>query len=286
MVDRVTGMKIGLSLGGGGTRGYAHLGVIRALEEANIPINLINGTSIGAVMGGGYALYNDVDMFINLVKQVIHKSNINYYNIFHSQSDNQSFLRTWLLEAICDIASLRSSIQSNRNQLKALRGVFGEHTFADTTIPFSSVAHDLISGKTVIFKKGKLVDGILPSVTLPGIFPPVRRRNRLLVDGYVLSNIPVQELRMQGADFIIAVELASTDVNPYENGLDLINGIEDMKQRQLDDWQIVEADFHIKVDFERYTPERFENYAGAMKLGYDTTKKVLTELLRILEKNG
>jgi NTE family protein len=279
-------MKIGLSLGGGGTRGYAHLGVIRALEEANIPIDMINGTSIGAVMGGGYALYNDIDIFINLVKQVIHKSNINYYNIFHSQSDSQSFLRTWMLEAVCDIASLRSSIQSNRNQHKALRAVFGEYTFADTKIPFSAVAHDLISGKPVIFKKGKLVDGILPSVTLPGIFPPVRRRNRLLVDGYVLSNTPVQELRMQGADFIIAVELISTDKHPYENGLDLLNGIEDMKQRQLDDWQIAEADFHIKVNFELYTPKRFENYENAMKLGYDTTKITLTKLLKMLEKNG
>ncbi len=279
-------MKIGLSLGGGGARGYAHLGVIRALEEANIPIDLINGTSIGAVMGGGYALYNDIDIFINLVKQVIHKTNINYYNIFHSQSDSQSFLRTWLLEAVCDIASLRSSIQSNRHQLKAFRAVFGEHTFADTKIPFSSVAHDLISGKTVIFKKGKLVDGILPSVTLPGIFPPVRRHNRLLVDGYVLSNTPVHELRMQGADFIIAVELISTDKHTYENGLDILNGIEDMKQRQLDDRQIAEADFHIKVDFEQYTPERFENYENAMKLGYDTAKTAFTGLLKMLEKNG
>ncbi len=279
-------MKIGLSLGGGGTRGYAHLGVIRALVEANIPIDLINGTSIGAVMGGGYALYKDVDMFINLVKQVIHKSNINYYDIFHSQSDSQSFLRTWLLEAVCDIASLQSSIQSNRRQLKALRAVFGEHTFADTKIPFSSVAHDLISGKAVIFKKGKLVDGILPSVTLPGIFPPVRRRNRLLVDGYVLSNTPVKELRMQGADLIIAVELISADKHTYENGLDILNGIEDMKQRQLDDWQIAEADFHIKLDFEQYTPDRFENYERAMKLGYDTARTALTGLLKMLEKNG
>lgn len=279
-------MKIGLSLGGGGARGYAHLGVIRALKEADIPIDLINGTSIGAVMGGGYALYNDVDKFINLVTQVIHKSNINYYNIFHNHSDSQSFLRTWMLEAVCDIASLRSSIQSNRHQLKALRAVFGEHTFAETKIPFSSVAHDLISGKTVIFKKGKLVDGILPSVTLPGIFPPVRHGNRLLVDGYVLANTPVHELRIQGADFIIAVELISTDDRPYENGLDILNGIEDMKQRQLDDWQVAEADFHIKVDFEQYTPERFENYENAMILGYDTTKAALTGLLKMLEKNG
>lgn len=219
-------MKIGLSLGGGGARGYAHLGVIRALKEASVPIDIINGTSIGAVMGGGYALYGNLDIFINRIKQVIHTQNINYYDIFSNHSNSQTFLHNWLLEAVCDIASLKSSVQSNRKQLKALRTVFGEHTFADTKIPFTSVAHDLISGKTVVFKKGKLVDGILPSVALPGVFPPVRRGNRLLVDGFVISNIPVQELRLQGADFIIAVELRSMVEHPNTSGLDLINGIE------------------------------------------------------------
>jgi NTE family protein len=277
-------MKIGLSLGGGGARGYAHLGVIRALNEAGVPIDIINGTSIGAVMGGGYALYNDLDMFISQIKQVIHTQNINYYDIFSGHSDSQKFVRNWLLEAVCDIASLKSSIQSNRNQVKALRTVFGNHTFTDTKIPFTTVAHDLISGKTVVFKKGKLVDAILPSIALPGIFPPVKRGNRLLVDGFVLANIPVHELRLQGADFIISVGLRSIVEHPSLSGLELINGIEDMKQRQLDRWQIAESDFHIDVNF-GYIPRRFEHYVSAINLGYETANLVLPNLLEKLKKH-
>ncbi|MDO9333754.1 MAG: patatin-like phospholipase family protein [Dehalococcoidales bacterium] len=279
-------MKIGLSLGGGGARGYAHIGAIRALTEAGIPIDIVNGTSIGAVMGGGYALYKDVDRLTILIRQVIHNVNINYFNIFNHQSESQTFLRNWLAEAVCDIASLRSSIQSHRHNLKALRAIFGEHTFADTKIPFSAVAHDLITGKTVVIRRGKLVEGILPSVAIPGIFPPVKRGKRLLVDGYVLANIPVCELREQGADFIISIELRSTEEAPYQNGLDILNGIEAMKQNRMERWAIAESNFHICINFRNYATERFDSHATAIELGYNVTKRVIPRLMRRLEKSG
>ncbi|HEX9896580.1 MAG TPA: patatin-like phospholipase family protein [Dehalococcoidales bacterium] len=279
-------MKIGLSLGGGGARGYAHVGVIRALTESGISIDVINGTSIGAVMGGGYALYKDLDKMTALIKQVTQKVNINYFNIFRHQSESQTFLQKWLTEAVCDIASLRSSIQSHRNNLKALRAIFGEHTFADTKIPFSAVTHDLITGKTVVIKRGKLVEGILPSVSIPGIFPPVQRGTHLLVDGMVLANIPVYELRKQGADFIISVELRSIEEAIFQNGMDVLNGIEAMKQRRLERWAIAESDFHIRINFRNYATERFNNPNTAVEIGYKVTKRLLPMLLRRLEKSG
>lgn len=279
-------MKIGLSLGGGGARGYAHIGVIHALTEAGIPIDIVNGTSSGAVIGGGYALYKDVDKLAVLIRQVIGNVNINYFNIFNHQLESQTFLRNWLTEAVCDIASLRISIQSHRHNLKALRVIFGEHTFADTKIPFSAVAHDLIAGETVVIKRGKLVEGILPSVAIPGIFPPVSRGKRLLVDGYVLANIPIRELREQGADFIISVELRSTERPSYQNGLNLLNGIEAMKQHHLEQWAIAESNFHIRINFRNYVAEHFDNYATATELGYNVAKRALPRLLGRLEKRG
>ncbi len=279
-------MKIGLSLGGGGARGYAHIGAIRALTEAGIPIDIVNGTSIGAVMGGGYALYKDVDKLTVLIRQVIGNVNINYFNIFNHKSESQTFLRNWLTEAVCDIASLRNSIQSHRHNLKALRAIFGEHTFADTKIPFSAVAHDLIAGETVVIRRGKLVEGILPSVAIPGIFPPVKRGKRLLVDGYVLANIPVHELREQGADFIISIALDSTEEATYQNGLNLLNGIEAMKQHRMELWAIAESDSHIRINFKNSAPERFDNYATAIELGYSITTRAIPRLLRRLEKSG
>lgn len=279
-------MKIGLSLGGGGARGYAHLGVIRALTEAKIPIDIINGTSIGAVMGGGYALYQDIDKLTTLISQIIQEVNINYFNIFQQKVESQTFLRKWLTEAVCDIASLRRGIQSHRNNLKALRAIFGEHRFVDTKIPFSAVAHDLISGQTIIIKKGKLVNGILPSVAIPGIFPPIQRGKRLLVDGVVLANIPVNEIREQGVDFVIAVELRSIEESTYQNGLDILNSIETMKQRHLEQWALAKSDFHIRINFKNYDTGRFDNHTSAMNLGYKITKRVIPRLIRRLEKSG
>lgn len=277
-------MKIGLSLGGGGARGYAHMGVIRALTEAGIPIDMVNGTSIGAVMGGGYALYKDLNKITSLIQQVNQSVNINYFNIFRQRVESQTFLRRWLTEAVCDIAALRSSIQSHRNNLKALRIIFGEHTFADTKIPFSAVAHDLITGKTVVIRKGKLVEGILPSVAIPGIFPPILRGKRLLVDGVVLTNIPVHELREQGADFIIAVELRSTEPTIYNNGMDILTNLEDMKQRQLEHWELVESDFNIRINFKNYATEHFDNPAVAVEAGFKVAQRRIPMLLRRLEK--
>lgn len=210
-----------MCLGGGGARGYAHIGAIRALTEVGIKIDIVNGTSIGAVVGGIYALYQNVDKMVDLTKQVVGSVNINHFNLLRYPSESQSFLRSWLNEAICDVAALRKSIQSHKNNKKTLGLLFDEYRFEDTKIPFSAVATDIISGKTTIIKRGKLIDGVLASVFLPGIFPPVTYGKKQLIDGFVLSNIPVSELRWEGADFIISVELVSIPINEYRNGTNI-----------------------------------------------------------------
>ncbi len=277
-------MKIGLCLGGGGSRGYAHIGAIRALTEAGIKIDMVNGTSIGAVVGGAYALYQDVDKMTDLVKQVIESVNINHFNVFRHPTEGPSFLRSWLNEAICDIATLRKSIQSHKSNLKALRILFNERRFEDTKIPFSAISTDLITGKTVIIKRGKLVDGVLASTSLPGIFPPVTRGRKLLVDGYVLSNVPVPELRQEGADFIISVELGVISNARYQNGMDILNYIEVLKQKRLEQWAITESDFHIKIDMTEFDSNHFETYLVAMEHGYKVTQKAMSRLMNKLEK--
>lgn len=143
---------------------------------------------------------------------------------------------------------------------------------------------DIMTGKTVVIKRGKLIDGVLASASLPGIFPPVVRGKKLLVDGYVLANIPVQELRQQGADFIISIELVNKPNKEYQNGIDLIYYIESLKQKQLDKWAIAESDFHIKVDMSKFDSSHFENYLVAMERGYKATQTVIPLLKSKLEK--
>ncbi len=277
-------MKTGLCLGGGGSRGYAHIGAIRALTEAGIKIDIVNGTSIGAIMGGMYALYPDADTMTALVKKVVESVHVNHFNLFRHSDEGPAFLRSWLNEAVCDVAALSKSIQSNSNNIKALKILFDEKRFEDTEIPFSAIATDIIAGETVIIKRGKLVDGILASAAIPGIFPPVARGKKVLVDGYVLANIPVPQLRQQGADFIISVGLLELPSADYHNGVDLLYYVESLKQKKLEQWAIAQSDFHVEIDMSQFDSSHFENYLEAIERGYNTTRKIIPALLDKLEK--
>jgi NTE family protein len=278
-------MKVGLCLGGGGARGYAHIGAIRALIEAGIKIDLVNGTSIGAIMGGMYALCQDIDRMTALVKETVDSVHVNHFDLFHQSTEGPVFLQHWLTDAVCNLAVISKSIQSNRNNQRALQVLFGDSRFADTRIPFSAVAMDIMTGKTVVMKRGKLAEAALASSAIPGIFPPVARGKKLLVDGSVLANIPIPELRREGADFIISVELVEK-LNPdYKNGVDIIYLIEAVKQKQMEKWALEETDFHIKIDTSDFAGNHFENYLEAIELGYSTARAVIPKLHKKLGKS-
>jgi len=279
-------MKVGLSLGAGGSRGWAHIGVLRALKEAGISIDIVNGSSIGSVVAGAYALYLDIDKMVAIAKEVVHGINVNYFNIFRYRSESPPFLRNWLADAISVLAATRSSILSHRNNLKALKLVFGENEFCDTQIPFSSVAVDLLSGKTVVINQGKLIDGILPSISIPGIFPPIERNGMLLIDGAVLAEVPVRELRQQGADFVIAVKLVDKPDTTYRNSLELLYYIETIKSQRLGEYQLDGADFQIGIEIPRFDSSRFDNYEIAIARGYKVARKALLALERRLGDGG
>ncbi|HDL85626.1 MAG TPA: hypothetical protein ENH11_04755 [Candidatus Acetothermia bacterium] len=278
-------MKIGLSLGGGGARGYANIGVLRALEEARINIALINGASIGAIIGGAYALCSDSNELERLAAAQVEKMNLHYSSIFRNARANDSFLRNWLLHAACDVSSLRSSVYSHKRNLKALAFIFGEQRFSDTAIPFSAAALDLLSGRTISIKEGKLVDGILPSISIPGMFPPVERDGFLLVDGGVLADVPVRELHDEGADFVIGVGLGPDDlVRTVSNGFSIVTYIDVLKGEALAHGELAAADFSFTVQLPGFDILRFEGYEEAIAEGYATAKRYLPQLERKLDE--
>jgi NTE family protein len=284
MVGKVFGdMKVGLSLGGGGALGYAHIGAIKALEEADIPIDLINGASIGAVMGGAYALYANSDELIRLTERVVAGINLRYYSIFRFSTDRgDALLRDLFVNVASSIANLRGSVLSHRTNKRALEMIFHDHSFRDTKIPFSAVATDLVNWRTIVIKEGRLTDGVLPSISIPGLFPPVERDGGLLIDGGVLANVPVSDLSRQGADFVIAVRLLWLIDEQYRNGFDLLNRIELMKQHTLELWELDEADFVITIDLPGFNILKFGDHKTAVTLGYETTKRALPQLKRRL----
>ncbi|MCA9385397.1 patatin-like phospholipase family protein [Candidatus Dojkabacteria bacterium] len=178
---------IGLALGSGGARGLAHIGVIKALLEAEIPIDLIAGTSAGAVIGGMYAFNKDiyaVESFWN---------NVNYPELFKMFID----------------PSVGSGLIKGKRAKAFSESFFGKITIEKLLIPFVAVATDIVTGTTVELKKGVLSDAIRISTSVPLMFEPVKKGKKILVDGGLTQPIPVESARALGADIVIAVNIDS-----------------------------------------------------------------------------
>lgn len=185
-------MRIGLVLSGGGARGIAHLGVIKALQEAGIKISVISGASAGAIVGAFIgAGYSPED-----VCEFIEKTSL--FNTFQLSFNKRSLLK----------------IEKGANELLKY---FPEDSFESLQIPLKVTTTDIIKGKVKVYKKGQLIKPILASSCIPVVFDPVKIGNRYLVDGGVLDNFPVDPIRKE-VDYIIGIHC-----NPIDSGYQLSN---------------------------------------------------------------
>ncbi|OPY74903.1 MAG: NTE family protein RssA [Syntrophorhabdus sp. PtaU1.Bin058] len=186
--------KVALVLGGGSAKGFAHVGVIRILEQEKIPIHMIVGTSVGSLIGGIYAANPD-SFQLEWTAYAIDKNDILDISIVYSKMGPVQGAK---LEAFVEQTAKVKKIE-------------------DTKIPFYPIATDLNTGETIILEKGSLAKAIRASSAIPGIFVPVVFGNRTLVDGGVTNNIACDVARQKGADIVIAVNLQKdikdTDIN-------------------------------------------------------------------------
>ncbi|PKA25444.1 phospholipase [Leptospira levettii] len=182
----ITGRSIGLALGGGGAKGFAHIGLIKAMQEENIPIDMIGGTSAGALMASIYALGNDAPSLERIAKALMSdKKTLNDYTI--------------------PVVSLIRGKKFNT----VIKSFVGETMIEDLWLPYFAVATSLSKAQKVIIDRGPLWKALRASASIPGILPPFFENNELLVDGAMLDNIPGAVMREKGADFVISVALAS-----------------------------------------------------------------------------
>ncbi|WP_299074271.1 patatin-like phospholipase family protein [uncultured Paraglaciecola sp.] len=183
-------MKIGLALGSGAARGWAHIGVIKALEEMGIEIDIVSGCSIGSYVGAAYAS----GKLAELAKWV-------------------ESLTEWQVYTLMGVGFHKGGLMSGLKVFKALEDEFSFDTFEQLNKPFAAVATDLYSGREVNFMNGSVIEAVKASCAIPGLFPPQLFENRWLVDGGVVNPVPVNMCRMLGADIVIAVNL-SADFRP------------------------------------------------------------------------
>lgn len=177
--------KIGIAFGSGGARGWAHLGVLRRLEELGISAHCVAGTSAGAIAAALYASDNLATME-------------DLANHLDWKQVAQLFL---------EVSFPRSGLLTGKNVMRLLRNVIGVRAISSLRIPFAAVATDLETEKEVIFQSGNLYEAIRASIGIPGIFTTSRCDGRHLVDGGLVNPLPVSVCRAMGADFVIAVDV-------------------------------------------------------------------------------
>ncbi|WJG07598.1 patatin-like phospholipase family protein [Aliiglaciecola sp. LCG003] len=183
-------MKIGLALGSGAARGWAHIGIIQALEEMGIKIDVVAGCSIGAYVGAAYASGK-----------------------LEPLAEWASSLTEWQVFGLMGIGIRKGALASGNKVFKALEDNFCAENFDQLIKPFGVVATDLYSGKEVSFLDGPIGQAVRASCAIPALFPPVSYQGRWLVDGAVVNPVPVNICRHLGADFVFAVNL-SADFRP------------------------------------------------------------------------
>ncbi len=177
-------LKIGLALGSGSAKGLAHIGVIKALVENNIPIDFIAGSSIGALVGAYYAIYKDVDKMEKIALSTNWRTALSLFD-----------------------PSLSGGFVKGSKVENLIKNWFNGYNFDDLKIPLTTVATDLISGQEVDINNGDIIKAVRASISIPFVFKPIKYNGYLLADGGLSNPLPDNIVRKMGADIVISVNL-------------------------------------------------------------------------------
>ncbi|HRY62171.1 MAG TPA: patatin-like phospholipase family protein [Candidatus Paceibacterota bacterium] len=258
--------KIGLALGSGSARGLAHIGVIKALEENNIPIDFIAGSSIGALIGGFYASGIDIKEIGEIAL------NTDWRNLF-----------SMLFEP-----SFKSGVISGEKVTAFIKKHIDEKKFEDCKIPFAAVATDLKTGESVILDKSKMATAIRASISIPLIFKPVEIEGRILADGGLSAPVPVEIVRNMGADIVIAVNLDKHyfDENWSPGWYDIANDSLNILRHHLARADVLDADIVIDIDVGKTYWYQFTNGQDKILAGEKAMKELLPKLQEIIHQKN
>ena len=208
--------KVGVVLSGGGAKGMAHIGVLKVLEKAGIPIDVITGTSIGSIVGGLYAIGYNAHSLDSMVKKqdwtyvITDKEDLRNQTYLDRKKVNTYFLTTGLTIGKHNLNA--GGLIKGKNLAELFQKLFVGYTDSldfnrDLKIPFACVATNIMDNSEIVFHSGRLPQAIRASMSIPAAFSPVRLGNMVLVDGGLKNNFPVDVAREMGAEIVIGVTL-------------------------------------------------------------------------------
>ena len=285
--------RIGLALGGGGARGLAHIGVLRVLEKEEIPIDLIAGTSIGALVGGAYAsgsssedLQKKAEAYLN--SHEFRSSAIRAFEAAHAKGEIglaqkiETYLRNhfYLIQAM-----LKPGILSNEDFQVTIDYFIPDIQIEEARIPFCAVATDLVSGEEITFSKGSLRQAVMASCAVPGAVAPLKEGERLLSDGGSICRVPSSVARREGADIVIAVVVdRGISSEEIRNVVDVYLRVSEIMGERLKQYALADADVVILPEV---GDSHWSSFSQAMNLvdeGEKAAREKLDEIRRLIKK--
>lgn len=292
--------KVALVLSGGGAKGTAHIGALKVLEQANIPIDMIVGTSMGALMGGLYSIGYNADMLDSLVRVqdwtflLSDKIDTREMNIIQREKRN-TYLLSFALNNIGKLSIGKPGFIKGKNLAnlfsKLTLGYHDSIDFNSLPIPFSCVATDIVKFEEIDFHSGNLATAMRASMSIPAVFTPVKMDSMILVDGGLKNNFPVDVAKQMGADIIIGVSVQNEmNKSPeyFNSTFAVLNQLMDVNTQAKTDENISQCDVFIKVDITGYSAASFnlEAINELIKRGEKATNDHWQELMGLREKIG
>ncbi|EEL49622.1 Uncharacterized NTE family protein ylbK [Bacillus cereus Rock3-44] len=252
--------KIGLALGSGGAKGFAHVGIIKVLREANIPIDMIAGSSMGALIGTFYAAGCNVERLYRMATV---------------------FKRKYYL----DFTVPKMGFISGKRVKDMIKMFTYNKKIEELDIPTAVVATDILKGEKVVFTSGSIADAVRASISIPGVFVPEKIDGRLLVDGGVIDRIPVSVVKGLGADIVIAVDVSPIKVNGDVTSIyDVIMQSIEIMQHELVVNRQIASDLMMRPAVEQFSSRAFTHIEDIIRVGEQEAEKHIQKINLLIEQ--
>jgi NTE family protein len=287
--------KVGLVLSGGGAKGFAHIGVLKVLEEAGVKIDYIGGTSMGAVIGGFYASGYNARQIDSIFKHTNYDALLNDYiprtskNFYEKRNDELYAFALPFDKFKIGVPIALSKGLYNFNMInKLLYHVKDIKDFRDLPIPFVCVATNIETGEAELLKKGYLAQCIQASSSFPTLYSPIEMDGKMLIDGGVTNNYPVEEIRKMGADIIIGVDVQDDlkDRNSLKEATKIMLQITNLQMIEKMKVKASLTDIYLKPDISKYGVLSFDERPEIIKKGEEAAFAVYDKIKLLADKNN
>jgi NTE family protein len=289
-------IKLGLVLGGGGARGLAHIGVLKVLESENIPVGMIVGTSIGALVGAAYAAHPDAEALKQRVLEVLGSKGDDAKGLkslgrmqWDDSTKNDWFNRIYRLaqkEVFIGLTTFRNALLSMEDMRHTVEAFVPDINIEQTTIPFTASSVDLYTGEQIILNRGKLIAAVMASCAVPGFMPPISWNGRLLVDGGVANPLPTDLASKIGADVIVAVDVGLSICRSasIRDGIDAITRATEIMSLHLSCRGRESADLLIEPAVKQVNWAKFMKYEELIQEGENAAESQIENIKRLIAR--